>query len=677
MLPVQKNGPESSQKQIAQVLPSSAQSLCMNFHDQNGPQANRLQSNDADSVCNTAGANGNYNDSNNNNQSAMTEFREIDLPHPGTENSAHPDSISSQVEFVKPGIKTMSPSSAASNFVTTGRILTDNTTSHNDVNNEQKRSNDNRSNFHHHNMNHPYSSNSNSYLDQSERSYDSFHGERLLNQLLGESSGELVRTGSPNLVCSALPHHWRSNKTLPNTFKVVALSEVPDGTMVTVRAGNDENYCGDIRNPTAVMKGQVAKFNDLRFIGRSGRGKSFSLTITVATRPPLVATYNKAIKVTVDGPREPRRHNQLMASNQNDSARVNESGDDDDNNDGTADENDTDGSSKKLKGKTSIDRKENLIGSRANTRAKPANRCQSTRTYQILDHTETWQPPVADEKDLSSAGVCGKTVVPDCAEANPFKVTNDNAADQTEPDLGQTKQSANYIDSSDSVADLSLQQVTSVSNCYAQPDHLIEPIVTSLEHAAPVAYSQPIAGYHAEPLTNSHFEGSNPMNQPDVRMVGSQPQFYQMDNYHHPTAYNPAISVSMTAQAAGDHHQYPRQHINMSNKDSQQNIVQQQHPNQYFTNQTQGYYHSWHGDSSNPHTACSQEVIQPGYSSDTVATTGASYNNYRIQNCYDNNTVARDYQWSSTVITSISEDNQNVVQPVIDYSTNSSHNSGY
>jgi hypothetical protein len=35
-------------------------------------------------------------------------------------------------------------------------------------------------------------------------------------------------------------------------------------------------------------------------------GKSFSITITVSTSPPQVATYTKAIKVTVDGPREPR-----------------------------------------------------------------------------------------------------------------------------------------------------------------------------------------------------------------------------------------------------------------------------------------------------------------------------------------------------------------------------------
>lgn len=35
-------------------------------------------------------------------------------------------------------------------------------------------------------------------------------------------------------------------------------------------------------------------------------GKSFSLTITINTSPPQIATYGKAIKVTVDGPREPR-----------------------------------------------------------------------------------------------------------------------------------------------------------------------------------------------------------------------------------------------------------------------------------------------------------------------------------------------------------------------------------
>jgi len=35
-------------------------------------------------------------------------------------------------------------------------------------------------------------------------------------------------------------------------------------------------------------------------------GKSFTLTIVISTNPIQIATYNKAIKVTVDGPREPR-----------------------------------------------------------------------------------------------------------------------------------------------------------------------------------------------------------------------------------------------------------------------------------------------------------------------------------------------------------------------------------
>lgn len=97
--------------------------------------------------------------------------------------------------------------------------------------------------------------------------------ERTLGDFLSEHPGELVRTGSPHFVCTVLPPHWRSNKTLPVAFKVVALGDVGDGTVVTVRAGNDENYCAELRNCTAVMKNQVAKFNDLRFVGRSGRGE--------------------------------------------------------------------------------------------------------------------------------------------------------------------------------------------------------------------------------------------------------------------------------------------------------------------------------------------------------------------------------------------------------------------
>ncbi|NXP31307.1 RUNX2 factor, partial [Leiothrix lutea] len=111
-----------------------------------------------------------------------------------------------------------------------------------------------------------------------------------------------------------LSHHgWYKPVVIVSPFsQVVALGEVPDGTVVTVMAGNDENYSAELRNASAVMKNQVARFNDLRFVGRSGRGKSFTLTITVLTNPPQVATYHRAIKVTVDGPREPRRHRQKL-----------------------------------------------------------------------------------------------------------------------------------------------------------------------------------------------------------------------------------------------------------------------------------------------------------------------------------------------------------------------------
>ena len=57
--------------------------------------------------------------------------------------------------------------------------------------------------------------------------------------------------------------------SLKSTFLFL---EVKDGTQVCVRVGNDDNCCGELRNNTASMRQQVAKFNDLRFVGRSGRG---------------------------------------------------------------------------------------------------------------------------------------------------------------------------------------------------------------------------------------------------------------------------------------------------------------------------------------------------------------------------------------------------------------------
>jgi len=101
---------------------------------------------------------------------------------------------------------------------------------------------------------------------------DILAGERAFSAFVSQRPRDFVRTGSPNVVCSALPSHWRCNKALPSTFTVVALGEVANGTTVRLAAGNDENLCGEMRNATAVMNDSVAQFNDLRFIGRSGRG---------------------------------------------------------------------------------------------------------------------------------------------------------------------------------------------------------------------------------------------------------------------------------------------------------------------------------------------------------------------------------------------------------------------
>lgn len=103
--------------------------------------------------------------------------------------------------------------------------------------------------------------------------------------------------GCPHVVCTVLPNHWRSNKTLPVAFKVVALGEVGDGTLVTVRAGNDENCCAELRNSTALMKNQVAKFNDLRFVGRSGRGESYFGSFFIATERIVNDRVSKSFRL--------------------------------------------------------------------------------------------------------------------------------------------------------------------------------------------------------------------------------------------------------------------------------------------------------------------------------------------------------------------------------------------
>ncbi|KAL0165048.1 hypothetical protein M9458_040801, partial [Cirrhinus mrigala] len=42
---------------------------------------------------------------------------------------------------------------------------------------------------------------------------------RSMAEIIADHPAELVRTDSPNFLCSVLPSHWRCNKTLPVAFK--------------------------------------------------------------------------------------------------------------------------------------------------------------------------------------------------------------------------------------------------------------------------------------------------------------------------------------------------------------------------------------------------------------------------------------------------------------------------
>ncbi|KAL3318584.1 Runt- transcription factor [Cichlidogyrus casuarinus] len=131
--------------------------------------------------------------------------------------------------------------------------------------------------------------------------------EASLKKSLGMSPpNDLVPTSLSHVFCTELPKHWRSNKSLPVPFRVVTLVPVPENTKVWISAGNEERPHAELKNANAIMNGHEVRFSDLRFLGRSGRGKSFNVTIHIETIPPQLAVYAKAIKVTVDGPRVPR-----------------------------------------------------------------------------------------------------------------------------------------------------------------------------------------------------------------------------------------------------------------------------------------------------------------------------------------------------------------------------------
>lgn len=62
---------------------------------------------------------------------------------------------------------------------------------------------------------------------------------------------------------------------MPTPFVVLSLYPIPDGTKVSVTAGSEENNTADVKNNVSEFNGQMARFSDLRFVGKSGRGYFF------------------------------------------------------------------------------------------------------------------------------------------------------------------------------------------------------------------------------------------------------------------------------------------------------------------------------------------------------------------------------------------------------------------
>jgi hypothetical protein len=119
---------------------------------------------------------------------------------------------------------------------------------------------------------------------------------------------DLYQTSNVNVRCTRLPDFIRAKMYLGAVFNVFFDNGcVAEGTPVHIAAGNDYNDNAQLRNNDSVVREGRAEFKDLRFVGKSGRGRKFNVYIVARTLPDeLVIVYPDAIKVTVDGPRPPR-----------------------------------------------------------------------------------------------------------------------------------------------------------------------------------------------------------------------------------------------------------------------------------------------------------------------------------------------------------------------------------
>ena len=121
---------------------------------------------------------------------------------------------------------------------------------------------------------------------------------------------EIYQTENENVKCTKLPEFIRAKMYLGGSFCVYfSKNYVQDGTQVFIQAGNSVNSNAELKNNESCVKDDIAEFKDLRFLGKSGRGRKFNVYIIIKTDPEQIIVYPNAIKVTVDGPRPPRHSN--------------------------------------------------------------------------------------------------------------------------------------------------------------------------------------------------------------------------------------------------------------------------------------------------------------------------------------------------------------------------------
>jgi hypothetical protein len=83
----------------------------------------------------------------------------------------------------------------------------------------------------------------------------------------------IVDTSNDRVKCTKLPDFIRAKKRLYFPFEVYfEKGLVQDGCIVKLNASSKKNPGGELKNNVAAVSNGKATFEDLRFLGKSGRG---------------------------------------------------------------------------------------------------------------------------------------------------------------------------------------------------------------------------------------------------------------------------------------------------------------------------------------------------------------------------------------------------------------------